>query len=383
MTGMQSKMIFVTVLLSLSSIFAFSYQDISQVQKIELIRTIGDIESADENYMFYLPSDIAADMNGNIYILDSGNHRIQKFDPEGIFVRTFGVEGQGPGEFRYPSSLDIDKSGNLYISDQGNYRIQMLDKDGCSITTIRREAGTGGLRILEDNKILIGRVSGIMGQIAGGSAFRDNSAGIINREGNILTRFSTSVDFKDLMMNRLGNEVHISNGPDGSIYLCYAYQNRIEKYSQTGRLLFTTSRTLNFDSTLPIAQGTEDIKEMIRVNEPEMNLCSNGISVDRKNRMWIITPLRQMKDCERVQTNMNIRRDSSGNKAFSFSVSGETGIKITDMFCLEVFDDMGKVSFRIRLKHFADGIRILGDKLYILDRFRGMQYYEYKIIEQL
>ena len=59
---------------------------------------IGELETEDENIAFHIPSDIVIDEQGNIYILDSGNHRIQKFDPEGNYLASFGRKGQGPGE---------------------------------------------------------------------------------------------------------------------------------------------------------------------------------------------------------------------------------------------------------------------------------------------
>lgn len=53
---------------------------------IKLVRTIGDVDTEDENLAFNSPTDIAMDSAGNIYILDSGNQRIQKFSPEGRFL---------------------------------------------------------------------------------------------------------------------------------------------------------------------------------------------------------------------------------------------------------------------------------------------------------
>lgn len=85
--------------------------------KIKLLRTIGDINTLDENLAFNMPSDVVLDDAGNIYILDAGNYRIQKFDPEGKYLDSFGREGQGPGEFNSPSSLDIDSEGSLFIAD--------------------------------------------------------------------------------------------------------------------------------------------------------------------------------------------------------------------------------------------------------------------------
>ncbi|MCX6569166.1 MAG: 6-bladed beta-propeller, partial [Candidatus Aminicenantes bacterium] len=79
---------------------------------LELVRKIGDIDTDDEHLAFNYPSDVAVDAQGNIYILDSGNTRIQKFGPDGKFLATIGRKGQGPGEFIMPEAIDFDRDGN-------------------------------------------------------------------------------------------------------------------------------------------------------------------------------------------------------------------------------------------------------------------------------
>ena len=78
---------------------------------LEPVRTIGDVDTADENVAFYMPSAIAVDGAGDLYILDTGNHRIQKFGPDGKFLASLGRQGQGPGEFYYPAWLAVDAKG--------------------------------------------------------------------------------------------------------------------------------------------------------------------------------------------------------------------------------------------------------------------------------
>jgi DNA-binding beta-propeller fold protein YncE len=72
--------------------------------KLELVRTIGGLD-AEENLSFFEPSDIVQDSTGNIYVLDSGNNRIQKLNPQGKFIKTIGRRGQRPGEFGSPFLL--------------------------------------------------------------------------------------------------------------------------------------------------------------------------------------------------------------------------------------------------------------------------------------
>jgi len=79
---------------------------------------------------FWGPRAVAIGPDGNVYVTDTGNKRIQVFDQTGRFVRALGSEGSGPGQFREPVGLAIDASGNLYVADTWNQRIQKLDATG-------------------------------------------------------------------------------------------------------------------------------------------------------------------------------------------------------------------------------------------------------------
>ncbi len=88
----------------------------------------------DDNYLFYQPRNISLDDQGNIYILERGNHRIQKFSKDGQFLQTIGKKGQGPGEFERPYSLFLDKNNSLYVSDRG--KIHFFNPAGGFVKTI-------------------------------------------------------------------------------------------------------------------------------------------------------------------------------------------------------------------------------------------------------
>lgn len=82
----------------------------------------------DEKYMFYRASDIELDNQDNIYLLDSGNSRVQKFDRNGHYLQTFGRKGQGPGEFGRPFRIFVDDQSNIYVSEMRS--IQVFDSKG-------------------------------------------------------------------------------------------------------------------------------------------------------------------------------------------------------------------------------------------------------------
>jgi len=82
----------------------------------------------DENFRFYRVYSITLDSEENIYVLDSGNCRVQKFDKEGNYLLTYGRKGQGPGEFTNPAALFIDGQNDLHVSE--GRKLQAFDVSG-------------------------------------------------------------------------------------------------------------------------------------------------------------------------------------------------------------------------------------------------------------
>jgi DNA-binding beta-propeller fold protein YncE len=65
-----------------------------------------------------------------VYIVDSQNERIQKFDSDGNFITKWGSEGYGDGQFWLPHDIAIDSSDNVYVVDSGNVHEK---KDVCAL----------------------------------------------------------------------------------------------------------------------------------------------------------------------------------------------------------------------------------------------------------
>ena len=90
-------------------------------------RTYG-IGTGDAQFDF--PQGMALDREGNLYVTDAMNNRVQKFDPGGTFVTTWGRKGSGQGEFDFPDHVALNPAGNVYITDGFNNRVQKFDGNG-------------------------------------------------------------------------------------------------------------------------------------------------------------------------------------------------------------------------------------------------------------
>ncbi|MGA2716621.1 MAG: peptidyl-alpha-hydroxyglycine alpha-amidating lyase family protein [Bryobacteraceae bacterium] len=88
--------------------------------------------------IFERPTDVAWDAAGNIYVADGfGNARVAKFDKDGKFIKSWGSRGAGQGQFNTLLGIAVDKQGNVYVADSGNRRIQVFDGDGNFNTEIK------------------------------------------------------------------------------------------------------------------------------------------------------------------------------------------------------------------------------------------------------
>ena len=93
---------------------------------------------------FNLPKDIAVAPNGNLYVVDGANFRVQVFEPDGTFINEFGSIGSYPGHFSRPKGVDSDASGNIYVSDAAFGNFQIFDSEGNLLLFIGDRANTPG-----------------------------------------------------------------------------------------------------------------------------------------------------------------------------------------------------------------------------------------------
>lgn len=152
------------LLIALAFFFAFSLVASTAQAKTPKVRCdlkevmhVGGPD-ADEPAQFYEKIgtvEIDADGQGNVYVLDSGNCRVQVFGSNGDYVRTVGREGGGPGEFKLPRHLDVNKAGMLAVYDMGQNRISLFDAEG----TLVRDQITGGMlegiALAEDGSMIL------------------------------------------------------------------------------------------------------------------------------------------------------------------------------------------------------------------------------------
>ena len=315
---------------------------------LEFIQKIGELEAEDENYLLYRPRDIIKDAQGNLYILDAGNYRIQKYDPNGKFLATFGRRGQGPSEFQIPFSIRLDNADNLLVGEFDSNIIMVLDQNGREIRRIRLESFyfmniRGGFLFSQSGKIIAPDI-------------HDSTiVSVFNSNGKLLQRFGEKRIYKD--PSSIGNAFYFTNDKQDNIYLVFYIQNRIEKYSPDSKLIIRADRKLNYKETKEIRRETRVIEGLERPAIEVYNLISSGIGLDNKERLWTVTYIRQL--------------DNSKKQIAS------------DLKQFEIFDTNGILLGYLPLpEKYTSTYRIFGDRMYFVESQNEMCIYEYKIVEK-
>jgi uncharacterized protein (TIGR03437 family) len=164
------------------------------------------------------PQGVALDSSGNLYIADTGNHRIRMLAPSGAIstvagTGTAGFSGDGgaaaAAELNAPSAIAVDASGNVYIADTGNHRVRLVTTDG-NVTSV---AGTGDAVYNGDNgaalEMALSSPSGLAldGQ---GNVFVADSG---NNRVRMLSTTQTVVTPPQLINVALANSASLQPGP--------------------------------------------------------------------------------------------------------------------------------------------------------------------------
>lgn len=109
-----------------------------------------------------LPRDATIGQNGNLYVVDGGNFRVQEFTPEGEFVSSFGEVGRRSGQFSRPKGIGVDQEGNIYVADTAFGNFQIFNPEGQLLLSVgMRNSAPGparfmlpaGLAVDEDGRV--------------------------------------------------------------------------------------------------------------------------------------------------------------------------------------------------------------------------------------
>jgi DNA-binding beta-propeller fold protein YncE len=94
----------------------------------EEIRRIGRRGSGEAEMV--LPTNVEVDADGDVYVADTGNARVLKFDPDGRLLQQFGSLGRRLGQLVRPKGVAVDREGRVYVVDAAFENVQIFDPEG-------------------------------------------------------------------------------------------------------------------------------------------------------------------------------------------------------------------------------------------------------------
>jgi DNA-binding beta-propeller fold protein YncE len=79
---------------------------------------------------FSKPTNVAVDKDGNLFVTDTLNDRVEVFDADGLFIRAWGKNGDGVGQFARPKGIAVDADGHVWVADAALNRLQVFTPEG-------------------------------------------------------------------------------------------------------------------------------------------------------------------------------------------------------------------------------------------------------------
>lgn len=327
---------------------------------LEFVQKIGVLEGKDENYLLFKPSDVSRDYDGNIYVLDSGNYRIQKFDANGKYLATIGRKGQGPGELLSSKGMCIGPDNIIYVPDSENRRVQKFSLDGKEEGSFRMtERRYSRIRCLSSGNLVpyLLRLP-----TSGQPDITATLLAVTDKQSEILHRFGEILDLGDIFVNTMANIIYFDVDSDDNIYLTFKNENMIDKYASDGTHVSRADRPLNYKVENSWKWHTYESPGRGTFEAPLQDLTdvALGLGIDWKDRIWVYRFKKQPKGPPPT----------------------DKEIDPNDWFVIEIFNNDGVLLGKLPVPEIFSSISVCDDRLYFIDPNKEICIYEYRIIEK-
>jgi len=209
--------------------------------KLDLEIKIENENSNSTKYRLEQLYTIAIGRNNNIYAYDTKQCKIFVFNINGMLLNTFGRQGKGPGEFSIPMDIFCDNIGNVYVNDPGNGRIDVFDENGNYKKSFKIYKFYKNMTMDDSGMIYANYIS---------NNYDENLIEIINDRGELIRSFGKRLTSRDNI--KIFNEVFIATANNKYIFVLSKYFNIFRKYSIDGKLLL--EKKINNDNINNISE---------------------------------------------------------------------------------------------------------------------------------
>ena len=197
---------------------------------------------APQGFHFYKPKGVAVDKSGNVYIGDSGNYRVKKFDSEGRFITQWGSPGQGDGQFNTIGSVKVSGSGTVYVldTDFGKWehnRIQKFTPYGQFIGTLERKSPDAD-KIKLPIDVAFDHEGNVLVLAVDYRPEKKRTYGVrtekYSQDGKFISQWGTDAGSGDGQLQR---PIAIDIDAKGDIYITGINNHRVQKFDASGKFI--------------------------------------------------------------------------------------------------------------------------------------------------
>jgi YD repeat-containing protein len=176
------------------------------------------------------PTELAL-ANGDLYVSDYNNYRVDEFSSAGVYMSKFGSKGSGNGQFEGPTAIAVDpSSGELYVADPGNARVQEFTNGGIFLTTFGSKGSESGQ---------FGVPVGVTVSSSGSLDVSDHSNNRIEEWEPVPSTpaYTSRFGMKGSASGQLEGPQKVAADSHGDLWVADYHNKRIEEFSSTGAFM--------------------------------------------------------------------------------------------------------------------------------------------------
>jgi DNA-binding beta-propeller fold protein YncE len=185
--------------------------------------------SGSGNGQFSFPYGVAVDpSSGDVYVTDTSGNRVEKFDSSGNYLSQFGSFGSGNGQFSSAIGVAVDSSGHVYVADSGNNRVEKFDSSGNYVSQFG-SSGSGNGQLNNPYGVAVDPSSGGVYVADSGN----NRVEKFDSSGNYLSQFGSAGSGN----GQFNNPYLVAVDSSGNVYVADEGNTQVEEFDSSGNYL--------------------------------------------------------------------------------------------------------------------------------------------------